>query len=235
MNKDEASRLLDRLNKEAFVPSAPPVDPNMPPPGMPPVDPAMMGGGAPMPPMPVDPSMGGAPMPADPNMIGALPPIPPEQMTPALPPDATQAPAEEGAAEPGVVQLNLADLEAVVKKAVEEAVGKQTEGDKPASTKDSIEDLSNRITAIEDALAAALGPVSPEQMPPMPVDPSMGMPADMSAAPAQLPPEEVTAPNPLSPEALKVASDQSTEDMWREGMLAERAKKLKIMSVLDPE
>jgi hypothetical protein len=128
MNPKLVRELLARLQKEAAVPPAPPMDPAMA--GGMPMDPAMMGmppappmdpamaGGAPMPPvdpatgMPIDPATG---MPMDPAMMG-MPPAPPMDpaMAGGMPPPMPADPAAMGAMP---IQLTLQDLQAILAEA----------------------------------------------------------------------------------------------------------------------
>jgi len=169
---------------------APPMDPAMMG-GAPQMDPAMMGGAPPMDPamMGMDPSMMGM----DPSMMGGAPPMDPAMMgmDPAM---MGGAPPME---DPGMggtpVQLNLEDLQQIVKELGDGGEAGGEEEPKRATNKQIMERL-DLVGEQLSALAAAMG----IQLPAGEVgtggdtstEPDMSSPDDLAAAAAT---EEMTA------------------------------------------
>jgi len=228
MNIDSnlVKKIRTSLNKEAFVPPAPPpMDPAAAG-GMPPMDPmAAMAGGAP----PMDPAAmaGGAP-PMDPMAAGGMPPIDPAMLAAAMDPAAMAGGAppmpEEGmpaedpmAMEGGMpVMLSMDDLKSILSEA---SGGGEGAG------------FDKRLGAIEKMLGMLVqnsGLSVPAEEETMPIEEEpMGGPMEGAEEPvAEEPPQD----DGFTEEVNKVAEESvSNRERWHRDLEAKRTPVLKIL------
>ena len=204
------------LNKEAFEPPMPPVDPN----GAPPMDPAMAGGAPPM-----DPAMA-PPPPMDPAMAGGAPP----QVDPALLQQALQDPnvqamlaeigitvdPQRGPIDQATGQLVPPEqMMMILQELMMQAQGGGAPGAPPVDP--------NGAPPMDPAMAGGAPPMAPP-MPKMSAD--MGMAPMPSADPTMMDPSAGAMPPPAPPMPETGGGDIETRLTALEEQVGEMAAKM---------